>query len=107
MIGTTPLRIQALQATTDSGLRKYPDLEIAKLAPMNARVDHLIDEALALAPDERSAVLIALLDSLEDEGDATAAQAWTDELRQRREEVRSGAAQVVPWGEARARLNAL
>ena len=74
---------------------------------MNARVDHLIEEALAMAPDERSAVLIALLDSLEDEGDAAATQAWMDELRQRREELRSGAVKAVPWGEARARLNAL
>lgn len=83
------------------------NLDIAKLGPMNARVDHLIDEALALAPDERSAVLIALLDSLDGEGDATVAQAWTDELRQRREELRSGAVQAVPWGDVRARLNAL
>lgn len=35
----------------------------ARMLRMNARVDHLIDEALALVPDERSAVALALLES--------------------------------------------
>ena len=74
---------------------------------MNARVDHLIDEALALAPDERSAVVIALLDSLDGEDEAAIGKAWADEIRQRRNELRSGAAQAVPWAQARARLNDL
>ena len=74
---------------------------------MNARVDHLIDEALALAPDERSAVVVALLDSLDGEDEVTIAKAWADEIRQRRDALRSGAARAVSWAEARARLNAL
>jgi putative addiction module component (TIGR02574 family) len=74
---------------------------------MNARVDHLIDEALQLAPDERSAVVVALLDSLDGEDEATVAKAWADEIRQRRDALRSGAAEALPWAEARARLNAL
>jgi putative addiction module component (TIGR02574 family) len=74
---------------------------------MNARVDHLIDEALALAPDERSAVVVALLDSLDGEDDATIGKAWADEIRQRKNALRSGAAQAVPWAEARARLSSL
>lgn len=74
---------------------------------MNARVDHLIDEALALAPDERSAVVLALLDSLDGEDEATVAKAWADEIRRRKSELRSGAAQAVPWDQAKARLNAL
>ena len=72
---------------------------------MNARVDHLIDEALALAPDERSAVVVALLDSPDGEDEATISKAWADEIRQRKSALRSGAAQVVPWAEARARLS--
>lgn len=74
---------------------------------MNARVDHLIDEALTLTPDERSALVVALLDSLESEAEAEVAKAWSQEIRRRRDELRSGAAQVVSWAEARARLSAL
>ena len=74
---------------------------------MNARVDHLIDEALALDPSERSAVVVALLDSLDGEDEASVAKAWADEIRQRKSDLRSGAAQAVPWAEARSRLSAL
>jgi putative addiction module component (TIGR02574 family) len=74
---------------------------------MNARVDHLLDEALALEPDERSALVVALLDSLDGEDETTTTKAWAEEIRRRRDELRSGAATAVPWEEARARLNAL
>jgi putative addiction module component (TIGR02574 family) len=74
---------------------------------MNSRVDHVIDEALELAPDERSAVALALLDSLEGEDEATVMKAWADEIRKRRSELRSGAAEAVPWDEAKARLSSL
>jgi len=74
---------------------------------MNARVEHLIDEALALAPDERSAVVLALLDSLDGEDEATVAKVWADEIRQRKDALRSGAPQAVRWVDARARLAAL
>jgi putative addiction module component (TIGR02574 family) len=71
---------------------------------MNARVDHLIDEALALDPSERSAVVIALLDSLDGDDEASVAKAWLDEIRRRKHDLRSGVTQAVPWFEARDRL---
>ena len=74
---------------------------------MNARIDHLIDEALALDPDERSAVVVALLDSLDGEDEAAAAQAWAIEIAQRKVDLRSGATQAVSWTDARARLGTL
>lgn len=74
---------------------------------MNANIVHLIDEALALAPDERSAVVLALLDSLDGEDEASVARAWADEIRQRKAALRSGSMKAVPWAEARARLSAL
>jgi putative addiction module component (TIGR02574 family) len=74
---------------------------------MNARVDHLIDEALALAPDERSALVLALLDSLDGEDEAVVAKAWADEIRQRKSELRAGATRAAPWDEAKARLSHL
>ena len=74
---------------------------------MNARIDHLLDEALALAVDERSALVIALLDSLEGEDEGTIGKAWADEIRRRKSALSSGATRGVPWLEARARLSAL
>ena len=74
---------------------------------MNARLDHVIDEALALDPNERSAVVIALLDSLDGGDEASVAKAWLDEIRQRKHDLRAGATQPVPWGEVRDRLSAL
>ena len=79
----------------------------AKMLCMNARVGHLIEEALALAPDERSAVALALLDSLDGEDESTVTKAWADEIRLRKDALRSGASKAVPWSEARARISAL
>ena len=74
---------------------------------MSTHVDELIDEALALAPEERSALVTALLDSLDGEDEAIVAKAWAEEVGKRRAELRSGAVRAIPWNEARARLNAL
>ena len=74
---------------------------------MNARVDHLIDEALQLGPDDRSALVVALLDSLDGDDEASVTKAWAEEFRRRKAELRSGAASSAPWAEARARLSAL
>lgn len=74
---------------------------------MNARVDHLLDEALDLPVDERSALVVALIDSLEGAGDVGVAEAWRTEIQRRRDELRAGAARAVPWADAKARLSAL
>ena len=74
---------------------------------MSTHVDELIDEALALAPEERSAVVTALLESLDGEDEGAVVKAWADEVGKRRAELRSGAVRAGPWSEARARLNAL
>lgn len=74
---------------------------------MNARVDHLLDEALDLPTDERSALVVALLDSLEGSDDDAIAEAWRQELLTRRAALRSGLVKPVAWSEARARLNAM
>ena len=81
--------------------------EVFRLVKVNARIDHLLDEALALAPDERSALVIALLDSLEGEDEATIGKAWADEIRRRKNALRSGTAAATPWSEVRARISAL
>jgi putative addiction module component (TIGR02574 family) len=74
---------------------------------MNARIDHLLDEALSLPTDDRSALVVALLDSLEGSDDASLSDAWRQEIRRRRAGLRDGTIVPVPWAEAKARLNAL
>ena len=74
---------------------------------MNARVDQLLDEMLVLPTDERSALAVALLDSLEDSPDASISHAWRDELRRRRTELHAGTVQSLPWADTKARLQAL
>ena len=74
---------------------------------MNARLDHLLHDALELSPEERSAVAAALVDSLEGADAATVSQAWKLELLARREAYRSGTVKANPWTEARARMSEL
>jgi cytochrome c-type biogenesis protein CcmH/NrfG len=47
---------------------------------VNARAEHLLDEALTLDPQERSALALALLDSLEGEDESVVSQAWAEEI---------------------------
>lgn len=74
---------------------------------MNARVNHLLDEALTLPADERSALVVALIDSLEGTDDASVSEAWRAEIARRRAALRDGTIAAVPWTEAKARLTAL
>ena len=76
----------------------------ARLCRMNARVDLLLDEALDLLPEERSAVAMALIDSLEGSDDRVVSEAWRVELLQRRERLRSSTVKASPWAETRARM---
>ena len=79
----------------------------ARLCRMNARVDHILDEALGLPADERSALTVALLDSLEGSDDSAITEAWRQEIKARQAALRAGAVKAVSWVEARARLSAL
>lgn len=74
---------------------------------MNARVDHLLHEALELPDEERSALLVALLDSLEGSSDPSISEAWRDEVRARRAALRDGSVRAVSWTDAKARLSRL
>jgi putative addiction module component (TIGR02574 family) len=74
---------------------------------MNARIDHLLDEALLLSMDERSALALALLDSLEGGDEASITDAWRAEILRRRAGLRDGSIVPVPWADAKARLSLL
>ncbi len=75
--------------------------------PMDPRVDHLLAQVLSLPDSERSAVAAALFDSLSGSEDAAIANAWRQELRIRRDNLRSGRVTATPWSEARDRFSAL
>lgn len=79
----------------------------ARLNVMNARVDHLLDEVLSLPVEERSALAVALLDSLETADEATVSELWRSEVVRRRAELRAGRVQAAPWTEVRQRLSSL
>ncbi len=76
---------------------------------MNARVDHLLLEALALAPEERSIVALSLLDSLQGDGasedDVTAS--WVVEAKRRRQDLLNGSDKGMTLDEFRGWLNSL
>ena len=79
----------------------------ARLPSMNARVNHALDEVLALPADERSAVAVALLDSLEDADSASISDAWRAEVKRRRDDLRAGNVTSLPWSEVKQRLSSL
>lgn len=83
-----------------------PNLSV-RLLRMNARVDHILDEALGLPADERSALTVTLLDSLEGSDDSSITEAWRQEIRARQAALRAGTVKAVSWAEAKARLSAL
>lgn len=74
---------------------------------MNARVDHLLDEALLLPAADRSTLVVALLDSMEGSEDASIPEAWRAELHRRKMSLIEGSITPVSWAEVRARLSAL
>jgi putative addiction module component (TIGR02574 family) len=71
---------------------------------MNRDVNEILKEALALPAEARAALADSLWDSLNQETDPGAEEAWREEIRRRVAELDSGAVRAVPWSEARARL---
>jgi hypothetical protein len=70
----------------------------------------LLEQALALSDEERTELVIRLLDSIggaptANQGDDGAAieAAWITEARQRLSELDAGEMTATPWGEARLR----
>ena len=61
----------------------------------------ILDDALALPPEERAALVDALSESLEP---VNVSPEWRDEIRRRIEAIERGEAELVPWAEVRARL---
>jgi len=71
---------------------------------MDTELEKLEAEALKLSPGERAALAQRLLASLEE--DAGIEEAWVEEVERRVAEVENGAVQLIPIGEALARVRA-
>jgi putative addiction module component (TIGR02574 family) len=72
---------------------------------MNTDVDRLIDEALALSAQERSLLVMALLDSFDDRDQAAVTKAWAEEIRQRIVDLRSGSVTPTSWDGVQDKLH--
>ena len=62
----------------------------ARLKFMNARVEHLLNEVLGLPVEERSALGVALPDSLKTADESTVSELWRAEVNRCRAELRAG-----------------
>ena len=76
---------------------------------MNAQADHVLLEALALAPEDRSLVALSLLDSLRGDGapEEEVTKAWVAEAQKRSEDMRAGRTTAIPLEEFRSWFNSL
>jgi len=64
----------------------------------------LLKDALALPVEARAALIGSLIDSLDPEVDEDAEDAWRAEIRLRLAQIDSGAVKMIPWDEARRRI---
>lgn len=73
---------------------------------MTQEAKELLKKALTLPAEDRANLAGSLIDSLDTAGDASAEEAWHDEIARRIEELDSGKAKTVPWAEVRRRIAA-
>ncbi len=71
------------------------------MAPEQERV---VRDALKLPPEARAALAATLIDSLDTEVDEEASEEWSREIAKRDAEIRQSPAKVIPWSEARRRI---
>lgn len=76
------------------------------MAQMTPQVSDVLEKALQLSTQERGLLIDRLIESLDDEVEDSAEQAWDDEIKRRVEEIRSGKAEMIPGEEVRRRLAA-
>jgi putative addiction module component (TIGR02574 family) len=66
----------------------------------------LLQKALTLPEEERTALVRSLIESLEEVSDQGAERAWDEEIAHRIAELDSGRAKTVSWEEVRQRISA-
>jgi putative addiction module component (TIGR02574 family) len=70
-------------------------------AKISQRTAALLADAMRLSEEERGEVAIRLIESLDPATDADVDAAWSAEIQQRLEELRTGQVKSIPWTEAR------
>jgi len=63
--------------------------------------DDVLSNALSLTAEERGKVAASLIESLDEQVDDGADQAWAAEIRRRLDEIDAGHVTLIPWEEAR------
>lgn len=76
----------------------------AILGLMTATADKLLQEALHLDEGDRAAIAGALIESLHQDVEPGAEGAWDTVIKQRLEELDSGAVETIPWSKVREQL---
>ncbi len=71
---------------------------------MEREAAELLAKALHLPKEARAALADSLLESLDTEVDEGAEEAWRSEIHRRLGEIDEGSVKLVPWREARNRL---
>jgi putative addiction module component (TIGR02574 family) len=74
---------------------------------MNRDVSELLEKALSLPPEARAALAGSLLESGDDQVDATAEEEWNHEIARRIQELNSGTVKPIPRAEARRQPSAI
>jgi putative addiction module component (TIGR02574 family) len=71
---------------------------------MERDAERVLQDALALSPEARGALIDSLIGSLDQTVDDAAEEAWREEIRRRIQQVDSGAVPLIPWDAASRRL---
>jgi putative addiction module component (TIGR02574 family) len=71
---------------------------------MSSEARKVLEDAMALSPDERAALARELLASLDGEHDPGVDEAWAAEITRRAERFRAGESKGIPWEEVKASL---
>ena len=71
---------------------------------MEKEAAELLARALHFPKEARAALTDSLLESLDTEVDESAEDAWRTEIRRRLTEIDSQAVRLIPWSDARGRL---
>jgi putative addiction module component (TIGR02574 family) len=74
---------------------------------MNARVDHIFEEALTLSVEEKVALLRMLSENVSSDHEASLSPQWLEEITRRKTNYKDGSVNAVPWDEVKARFLAL
>jgi putative addiction module component (TIGR02574 family) len=68
---------------------------------MSHTAEDVLTNALSLTAEERGKVAATLIESLDEQVDDGADEAWAAEIQRRLDEIDAGKVQLIPWDEAR------